>query len=311
MLTDSIDIRQLRYFIAVAEARSFTRAAQVLNVAQPALSNQVRRLEEALNCQLLRRTGRGAELTADGQLVLARAQDVLAAMARLRDGLRPEETAGAITLGLPMTVSPILSHVLMSRIGERAPRISLRLTEGMSVFLAEWLAEGRLDAAILFGNQHHPRIIARPITVEPLCLVGPRDAFPPGTEVPVARLADYPLILPSRQNALHQIILQAALVQGVDLTIRYELDVVGEILHGVLRRDGFAILAPIAFAAALERDDISFARLVDPEVQRVWAWAERAGAAGGAALARVRDMAVELLQQRTRESMALAGLAKP
>lgn len=129
-----MDLRQLEYFVRVAELGSFSRAALALDVAQPALSRQVRLLEVELRQNLLTRHGRGAMPTEAGQVLLEHARGILHQiehardeLARLRGGL-----AGRVTLGLPPSVARALAVPLVQAFGRQLPEAQLSITEALS-----------------------------------------------------------------------------------------------------------------------------------------------------------------------------------
>lgn len=308
MNPNAIEIRHLRQFLAVVDTGSFSRAAELLHVAQPAISHHIKRLEDALGEPVFIRTGRGVTLTPFGERMLEPARSVLTAMeilhAKARTPIRE-----LVQFGLPMTVSPLISIDLLRRFGTNWPDTRLLISDRMSAVLAELLADGRLDAAILFNNQNHPRLSTQPFLNEPMYLVGHRDAFQPQQQVRLDDLGAYPLVLPDRRNAVHQLVRDAALHKGVHLNLRYEIDVVSEIVPVVRRGEAFAVLAPIAFAASIAAGEVSAARLCEPEVHRTWSWAVPIDAPTHPALDSLRAIATEELRSKTAASLATLGAA--
>src|SRR6476659_1235899 len=134
-----MDLRQLEYFVRVAELGSFTRAAIELDVAQPALSRQVRLLEVELRQTLLVRHGRGA---------LHQVQRAKDDLGRLRGGL-----SGRVAVGLPSSVARVLTVPLTRAFRELMPDARLSLSEGLSGALEAGLVSGRLDIAVLYNAQ--------------------------------------------------------------------------------------------------------------------------------------------------------------
>ncbi len=149
-----MDLRQLRYFLTIVEQGSFSRAAAVLNVAQPALSIHLRKMEDALGTPLLIRRPQGVVPTEAGDLLALRARRILSEMARTEDEIRSlhSDPAGEVRLGFPATVSSILSVPLISAARDRYPRIRINIAEAMSGFVSEWLMDGRIDMAILYND---------------------------------------------------------------------------------------------------------------------------------------------------------------
>jgi LysR family nitrogen assimilation transcriptional regulator len=149
-----MDLRQLKYFLAVADAGGFSKAAERVCVAQPALSAHVARLEEELGAPLFSRSSKGATLTQAGTVLVDHATDIFKRIRNTEDAVRhaSDEVRGTVSLGLPATMSIVLAVPLLREIRTKWPGISLRLLEGHSGWLQEWLAAGRLDKAVLFGS---------------------------------------------------------------------------------------------------------------------------------------------------------------
>ena len=176
-----MDLKQLEYFVRVAELGSFTRAAQVLGVAQPALSRQVRLLEVELRQNLLVRNGRGATPTQAGQLLLEHGRGILhqveralEELGRVRSGL-----SGRVALGLPPSVARMLTVPLTRAFRQRLPQAKLSISEGLSTAMQENLTNGRLDIAVLYNPSPVPGIELQALLEEDLLLVQPR---PPGLQ---------------------------------------------------------------------------------------------------------------------------------
>ena len=150
-----MDLKQLEYFVRVAELGSFTKAAQALDVAQPALSRQVRLLEVELRQNLLLRNGRGANPTEAGTLLLAHARGILHQVERAREELGRVRgaLAGRVAIGLPPSLSRVLAVPLMRAFRQQLPQVSASISEGLSVNMQEWLTNGRLDIAVLYNAQ--------------------------------------------------------------------------------------------------------------------------------------------------------------
>lgn len=173
-----MDLKQLEYFVKVAEMGSFTKAAIALHVAQPALSRQVRLLEVELRQNLLKRNGRGASPTEAGQLLLAHGRGILhqverarEELARARDGL-----TGRVVLGMPPSVARVLTVPLTRAFKEKMPDAQLSITEGLSAAMQESLMSGRLDIALLYNATATTGIEIRHLLDEELWLVQARPA---------------------------------------------------------------------------------------------------------------------------------------
>ena len=171
-----MDLKQLEYFVRVAELGSFTRAAQALQVAQPALSRQVRLLEVELRQNLLVRNGRGATPTEAGQLLLEHGRGILHQVDRAREELARVRSglAGRVAVGLPPSVARVLAVPLTRAFRQRLPEAQLSISEGLSTAMQENLQSGRLDIALLYNPSLTSGIEYTPLIEEELLLVQPR-----------------------------------------------------------------------------------------------------------------------------------------
>ncbi len=207
-----MDLRQIEYFVRVAELGSFTRAAAALDVAQPALSRQVRLLEVELRQNLLVRNGRGAVPTEAGKLLLDHGRGILHQVERAREelGRVRGSLAGRVAIGLPPSVAKAMAVPLIREFRARMPDATLSITEGLSVAMQESLADGRLDIALLYNAVPSADIELTPLLEESLFLVQRHagKSAPPARPRPVALrdVAEMPLVIPSRPNAIRMLV---------------------------------------------------------------------------------------------------------
>ncbi|MBB5497218.1 LysR family transcriptional regulator [Paraburkholderia sp. MM5384-R2] len=175
MLPTIPDLRQLRYFVTVAEEKHFGRAAARLSMTQPPLSQAIRALEETLGVELFARTKRSVELTAVGADLLPEVQRLLAAA----EGLRPlaqslaRGEAGVLSLAFVSTADYGLLPLLLRDFGARHPRVRLELTEATSDVQVEELVAGRIDAGLVIAplpSRHAAQLSWLPIAREPLVI---------------------------------------------------------------------------------------------------------------------------------------------
>ena len=142
-----MNLRQLEYFVHVAELGSFSKAALVLGVAQPALSRQVRALETELRETLLLRDGRGVRLTDAGTRLFEHSVGILQMVSRAREdiGANRDEPVGRIVVGLPPSMGRQLTVPLIDAFQRQLPRARLAIVEGLSSHIIEWILTGRVD----------------------------------------------------------------------------------------------------------------------------------------------------------------------
>ncbi len=248
----TMDLRRLAYFVEACDRGSLTAASLAIDVAQPALSRQIRELEQEMGLELLHRTGRGVTPTHAGRHLLEGARRLLAESERLRDEVRSlaGATAGEAVIGMPPTVGRVLAVPLTRAVAARYPGLSLRIVEGFSGTTLEALQAGRIDLAILYDNPGIGPVVAERVAEEDLVVVGARadpqlaaDATPA-----IADLATHPLVLPSIHHSLRQFVARHAREAGVHLPVQFEIDSLGAIIE--LVAEGLALTILPAAAAA-------------------------------------------------------------
>jgi LysR family nitrogen assimilation transcriptional regulator len=208
-----IDIRELRTFVHVARSGSVSRAAEQLNIAQPALSRQLRKLEDELGVVLLNRHGRGVSLTRAGSLLLQRAEAVLVQFGQIPHEVKVSEDqfAGHVTLGVPPAAGLVIAPIVFRRFRERWPSATLQIREGISSLLEEWLLDGRL-------------VEIAPVLQERMVLVHSAEVPAPSAPVRFRDLGRIPLILPSMPHSNRRLVERAALQHGARLQVAIEVD---------------------------------------------------------------------------------------
>ena len=262
-----MNLRQIEYFIEVAELGSFSRAAVSLDVAQPALSRQVRALETELRETLLLRNGRGVTLTDAGRRLLEHGQGIVQMVAAARDdlGARRNEPVGHLVVGLPPSLALRLTMPLIEVFRAEMPKARLAIMEGFSVHIAEWLASGRVDLGLVYNPEPAPSIEVTPVLEERLCLVGPAGQLP-RKSVALKDLGRYPLVMPQRGHIFRRLMETQAALAGVRLDVAWEVSSVPAILDLVLGGLGYAALTDSAIRSHAQRDRLAAVPIRDPEI---------------------------------------------
>ena len=237
-----MDLRQLRYFVAIIRCGSITRASLQLNVAQPALSLHIRNMEADLGVPLLFRTPQGVLPTEAGTTLLRHAQLILGQFEQAQAEIRGSaaEPTGEVRLGLPSSVSQILGVPLILAARERFPTVSLRVAEAMSGYVLDWLRAGRVDLGLLYALVEDRGLRSTSLLTEELLLFGPADAL--AGPVTLDTLADRPLVLPSPGHGLRDLLDEAEARCGVRLSPVVEIDAYASIKIMVERGLGFSVL---------------------------------------------------------------------
>ncbi|WP_367849958.1 LysR substrate-binding domain-containing protein [Rhodoferax sp. WC2427] len=252
-----MDLKQIEYFVRVAELGSFTRAAVALDMAQPALSRQVRLLEVELRQNLLVRNGRGATPTEAGKLLLEHGRGILHQVERAREELGRVRggLAGRVAIGLPSSLARVLTVPLTRAFRQQMPDAALSIREGLSVDLQQSLVSGRLDIALLYNAQSTAETDISPLMEEELLLVQPRPPGlpedPPPAPISLKAIAQLPLVIPSRPNAIRMHVEAEMAKIGCRPMVALEIDGVAAILDLVADGAGCALLSRHAVASSI------------------------------------------------------------
>jgi len=176
-----MEVHQLRYFVAVAETGNFTAAARRSHVAQPSLSQQIKKLEDELGHRLFDRLGRRAQLTDAGRTFLERARRILQDIDDATRAVREESGGATIRFGVIPSVAPYLVPDLMPRIRQRLPEAQVEVFEDFRSYLIEQVLAGKLDTAMVTMPPDNPDLEIESLFTEPLLAVMP-DKHPLATK---------------------------------------------------------------------------------------------------------------------------------
>ena len=268
-----MDLKQLEYFVRVAEMGSFTRASIALDVAQPALSRQVRLLEVELHQSLLVRNGRGAMPTEAGKLLLAHGRGILHQVERAREelGRVRGSLAGRVAVGLPPTLARVLTVPLTRAFRQQLPDARLSICEGLSAVMQEWLLNGRLDIALLYNAQPAAGIEILSQLTEELVLVQARPTGlledPPPPPIGLREIARLQLVIPSRPNAIRMHLEAEMAGIGCRPEIALEIDGVSAILDLVADGAGCAVLSRNAVASSVSPSAFTVRAICEPALR--------------------------------------------
>jgi LysR family nitrogen assimilation transcriptional regulator len=260
-----MDIRELRTFLQVARAGSFSRAAAELHIAQPALSRQIAKLEAEIGAQIFIRYGRGVRLTAAGARLLERAEMITQMVSETGELVRAseDEERGHLAIGLPPAIGQLVGVELIRAFKAQWPRVSLHVREGLSSSLQEWVLDRRVDLAVVYNQPLLDAFDVQPLFSEPLVLVGPPGDERVAPTLGIRDLAGIPLILPGLPHSNRLLIGQAALQHGVRLRVTLEVDSVALTKTLVRAGAGYSILAYAAI-----RNEIAAGELVAHRIER-------------------------------------------
>jgi LysR family nitrogen assimilation transcriptional regulator len=263
-----VELKQIRYFISVATLRSFSKAAETLNVAQPALSRHVKMLEFELGTQLLFRTTRGVVPTESGSTLLRMGESLLMYTKELREHVSraSENPAGDVVIGMPQSISPSLAPLILMECQRVYPKLSIRVTEGLSVFLAEWLRLGKIDLAVMSNLGEVSGLQSTHLAWEEMVLVAdPKLVGRARKEISVAKLEKLPLLLGAHFRPLIE---SALAIRKIKLNVLMELDSVDIIKEMVVRQPYYSILPYASVHKEARNRELSVTTIIDPHISR-------------------------------------------
>ncbi|WP_334186217.1 LysR family transcriptional regulator [Novosphingobium sp.] len=241
-----METKRLSYFLRIAQDGSLTRSANVLRIAQPALSRQMRLLEEELGLKLFTRFARGMALTDEGTMlrdaIAGPMRELELAIERIRTASRQSQSN--IAIGIPVGLTALLSTPLALHLA--ATSSASRVIEGPHGSLVDWLARGMIDLALLEEPTIDPRLNERPVLNLNLALVGRADdpLMARSDEIAFAELARLPMILSSHHMGLRPTVNAAADRTGIELNVRFHADSARLVCDLVLNQLGYGILPP-------------------------------------------------------------------
>lgn len=269
-----MELRQLRSFRKIAEVGSFSRAADVLNLTQPALGLQIKNLEEELGVALLRRHSRGVALTPQGAILLQHAETILAgvssAVQAIRDCDRRSPTK--VRVGMAPSLAAMLSVSLSKRAAETARDVCLDLTEAPTKYLSDWVSEGAIDLAIACEGSTRSNVRREVVLREDLYLVQSAAANEPpiGAPIDFADLADMPLLVadPLLSRMLVDKLQSEAAIAGISLEIRSVLPSTTIVKNLVEDGEGATVLPYAVVRRECEQGRLRIRKIVGPTLTR-------------------------------------------
>ncbi|GAA3791110.1 MULTISPECIES: nitrogen assimilation transcriptional regulator NAC [Amycolatopsis] len=266
-----MDTRRLYSFVKIVDAGSITRAADILRIAQPALSQHVSMLERDFKQQLLIRSKRGVAPTEAGRALYRHAQLILRQVeqAQAAVSVSGRAPAGSVSVGLaPYSTGAALALPLLRAVRERYPDIVLHINENFGGVISEAIMTGRMDMAFIYDAGPIRGVQFEPMRTEELFLVaGPGCAVPGGDEVAVGDLAEVGLLLPSRIHTIRRVVEAAFARAEVEPRVVGEIESVLTLVSAVGADLGATVLPWSAARAILDTEHLVVRRIVDPVIE--------------------------------------------
>ncbi len=273
-----VNLRRLKYFVKIVDIGSLTQAAEVLFIAQPALSQQLATLEGEVRQQLLVRTKRGVTPTEAGKVLYRHAQIILRQCEQARVDMEAagQGLSGQVSVGLaPGTAASALSLPLLRTVRARHPGILLYLNENYGTTLSELIMNGRMDLAVLYGDKAIHGLSFTPLLEEPLFLVGPAATPAPAQPVKLTDLRDIELFLPRPYNVVRKLVDAAFVRAGMVPRVVAEIESAFTLTAAIADGLGATILP-----ASMAREVVASCgawqcQIVEPVIERRWRCANR------------------------------------
>ncbi|WP_326719254.1 MULTISPECIES: nitrogen assimilation transcriptional regulator NAC [unclassified Streptomyces] len=268
-----MDTRRLYSFVKIVDAGSITRAADILHIAQPALSQQVSTLETQFKQQLLIRSKRGVAPTEAGRALYRHAQLILRQLelAQAAVDVSGRAPAGSVSVGLaPYSTGAALALPLLRAVRERYPDILLHINENFGGVISEAIMTGRMDMAFIYGAGPLRGVQFEPMRTEDLYLIGaPGTAASalPGDDVSITELADVGLLLPSRIHTIRQVVDAAFRHASLEPRVVGEIESVLTLTSAIGAGLGATVLPWSAAQAILDVRKLVVRRITDPAIE--------------------------------------------
>jgi len=266
-----MDLKQLNALLAVADAGTVTKAARLLHLEQPAVSRQLKLLETELGLSLFDRSRNGMVLTDSGEVLVGYARRAVSELEKAEAELRAERvgTRGIVTVGILDSVTDLVSEPLVTAVRRAFPDIELRLYSAFAGHLRQWLYDGELDMALLFGMADPTALRILPVASEQLWAVAPKKAgLRADQPIGFAQIAGHPLVVPVRGNALRTLVDEAAARAKVVISISVETNAARVQKQLVAAGHGWAILPAVCVVDELTSNTFSIAPLADDAAMR-------------------------------------------
>ena len=263
----AMELVQLQYFVRVAEQGSFSKASEILQIAQPTLSRKVRELELELRTHLFHRNGRGVQLTPTGRRFFDHARGLLRGVDSAKAAVQDiDALSGRVVAGLSPGVIKTVVPTFFEAFARQFPNASLCVTEGLSDSLYRQLLTGRIDFAIMRNPTATAHLVIEPLTTEALYLVGSRSLEGKKGAVKLTDLVDLSFIMPNSPHSIRPLIDAAMASIGAGLRVRFEVDSIGSLLDLTVAGLGYTMIPESALTSFPSVKHLHCYRIDAPEL---------------------------------------------
>lgn len=267
-----MELRQLRYFVAIVDHGSLSRAARVLHIVQPALTQQIQQLEEELGTSLLHRSAQGMQATDAGRIFYEHALAILKQVADAKSAVNQttDKPSGTVALGIPQSASGALAFPLLTAVRAAFPDIIFQLTEELTGNLTEQLASGRLNLAVLFDDGQLGKFATKPLVEEEMMYITRTDSqfACKRKSITLEKALQVPLILPSIQHGVRPRIEQVVRDHGLRTEHVIDITSIAILKSAILADMGATILPMSPLLAEIERGEMRASPISDVTLSR-------------------------------------------
>lgn len=267
-----MELRQLRYFVAIVDHGSLSRAARVLHIVQPALTQQLQQLEEELGAMLLHRSAQGMQATDAGKIFYEHALAILKQVSDAKSAVNQsaDKPSGTVALGIPQSASGALAFPLLKAVRAAYPDIVFQLTEELTGNLTEQLASGRLNLAVLFDDGQLSKFSTKNLVEEEMMYITRADSqfACQRSSITLEKALRAPLILPSLQHGVRPRIEQVVRDHGLRIDNIIEITSIAILKSAILADMGATILPVSPLLAEINQGDMRACTISDVQLSR-------------------------------------------
>ncbi len=295
-----MELRNIEFFVRVADLGSITQAARELGIVQPALSRQIQRIEEELGTPLLLRLPRGVQLTGAGRQFLEHCRRILREVSRAKDELATNRglAGGRVIFGVSPSLSSWLVPGIVEKVRQQCPQITLKIVEAFSPLLYDGLLTGRLDAALMTNPPPSRALRLEPLAAEPIMVLSPPQMRGIRRFYTVTELSKTPIIVSA---GIRSVVDEQLGAHGKRLNVESEIDSIEAIRRLLLRGIGPTVMPLLTFRDDIEAGRIAAFPITDANVHRMLVFAYPANdhlSAAVQAMAQIVRAEVDALSER-------------
>lgn len=305
-----MDLRQIQYFLCLAEEGNMTRAARQLNIVQPALSMQITKLERSIGKKLFYRAAHGMSLTPAGETLARLTSSIMKDVDHARDEMArlDGKVSGRVCIGMITSAAQSTLAASTARIAAKYPEIQLLVCEGYTETLMEWVVAGQLDIAIVNNPPGKTPLTSHHLLDEEMILVRrPNSNVTLPKTVAYGQIQNLDLVVPSRRHGLRRILDSAAADSGFNLKPRLEIDTLSAICEVVAATNLVTVLPGIAVHHALETGKLEVHRLRKPAIARTVTWVAHPRRVVSAAMSAVIEIISDDLRAAAKSAARFAS----